>query len=97
MKLASEETVRKRIDDALRESVPDDATRADIAFHMTDWRTDLEEIIRLYSEDEISGEEVENTVFGFLIHVPNHVAAAKKLIGLGPMEDIFGVGVKDNE
>jgi hypothetical protein len=27
-----------------------------------------------------------------LAHVPNHVAAAKKLVGLGPMEDAFEVG-----
>ena len=31
--------------------------------------------------------------FSSLAHVPDHVAAAKKLAGVGPIEDIFGVGV----
>ena len=38
-------------------------------------------------------EEVRASIIQFLTHVPNHLAAAKKLIGLGPIEDVFGVGV----
>ena len=29
----------------------------------------------------------------FLAYVPNHVAAAQKIVGLGPMKDIFEVGI----
>ena len=65
-----------------------------IAFHMTDWKEDLEELVELYERvEQLSDEQIRKVVIGFLAHVPNHVAAAKKLIGLGPIEDIFEVGV----
>jgi hypothetical protein len=43
--------------------------------------------------DAFTNDQVFDIVLRFLAHVPNHVAAAKKLAGLGPIEDIFGVGV----
>ena len=66
----------------------------DIGFHMTDWDTDVDELIALYENpDAFTNDQIVDIVIRFLAHVPNHVAAAKKLVGLGPMEDIFGVGV----
>jgi hypothetical protein len=41
----------------------------------------------------LSNDQIVDIVIRFLAHVPNHVAAAKKLVGLGPMEDIFEVGI----
>ena len=66
----------------------------DIAFHMTDLEDDLNQILKLYQESEqLKDEEIRRIIIKFLAHVPNHVAAAKKLAGLGPIEDIFNVGV----
>jgi hypothetical protein len=67
---------------------------ADIAFHMTDWKENLLDMVQLYEHaGELSNDQVQNMVIVFLAHVPNHVAAAKKLAGLGPIEDIFQAGV----
>jgi len=66
----------------------------DIGFHMTDWDSDVDELIALYEDpDAFSNDQIVDIVIRFLAHVPNHVAAAKKLVGLGPMEDIFEVGI----
>ena len=66
----------------------------DIAFHMTDWADDVDAIVGLYEQAEVlKDEEIRMVVIRFLAHVPNHVAAAKKIIGLGPIEDVFRVGV----
>ena len=83
-----------RISAALVESGVEPAVASEIGFHMTDWYSDLVELHRLLDNvDQISGQEISSTVIRFLAHVPNHVAAAKKLVGLGPIEDVFGVGV----
>ena len=66
----------------------------DIAFHMTDWDHNLEDMMRLYEEQEsLSDDEIIDIIIQFLAHVPEHVAAAKKLAGVGPITDIFEVGV----
>ncbi len=64
----------------------------DIAFHMTDWDDDLEVLNALYEQPEKYGhDEIRRAVLKLLAHVPNHLAAAKKLGGLGPIEDISSV------
>ena len=66
----------------------------DIAFHMTDWDHNLEDMMRLYEEQEsLSDDEIIDIIIQFLAHVSEHVAAAKKLAGVGPITDIFEVGV----
>ena len=66
----------------------------DIAFHMTDWDHNLEDMMRLYEEQEsLSDDEIIDIIIQFLAHVPEHGAAAKKLAGVGPITDIFEVGV----
>ena len=66
----------------------------DVAFHMTDWDHNVDDLLRIYKEaGRISNDEIVKIVLEFLAHVPNHVAAAKKLAGLGPIEDVFEVGV----
>jgi len=66
----------------------------DIAFHLTDWDHNVDDLLRLYEEpDPFSDDEVVRILMEFLAHVPNHLAAAKKLAGLGPIEDVFEVGV----
>jgi len=90
--------LRDRITKAFSDSVEEPEIARDIAFHMTDWDDDLEEIVELYARPEVfSDDEIRKIIIGFLAHVPNHVAAAKKLIGLGPIEDVFQVGVLEED
>jgi glutamate mutase epsilon subunit len=94
MKLKSAEKVHTNIARAIQDSLTSQETANEIAFHMTDWRDDLQTLIKLYDENYIlSDEEISAIIHQFLAHVPNHLAAAMKLIGYGPIEDIFDVGV----
>ena len=92
------ERVKERIVVALTEAEFPPETARDIAFHITDWDHNLEDLIRVYDmNQEIDNDRVLDIVIEFLVHVPNHVAAAKKLIGVGPMEDIFEVGILEED
>lgn len=92
--MESAERVRNRIATAFASSGLSPEVVDGIAFHMTDWKQDLEELVRLYEKsDLLADDEVRKILIRFLAHVPNHVAAAKKLTGLGPVEDVFGAGV----
>lgn len=86
--------LRKVIARAFAALIEDPKIASEIAFHMTDWDNDLKDLLELYeSPSSFSDDEIQDRLFGFLIHVPNHVAAAKKLAGLGPVQDVFEVGV----
>jgi hypothetical protein len=69
---------------------------------MTDWLVDLE---RYYDfcvhPEKYDAQEINKLLMDFLIHVPNHVAAASKLLTGIPVSDVFGVGAvegkSDNE
>jgi hypothetical protein len=65
----------------------------DIAFHMTDWLSDLEAFADFCERpNEFSDEKISRILINFLVHAPNHIAAAAKLYTDEPVEDIFGVG-----
>lgn len=86
--------IRQKIFDAFREIEPTKSVAADIAFHLTDWLTDLEDLQNIYSNIEnISNDEVITFIYNFLAHVPNHLNAAMKLSGIGEVEDVFQVGI----
>jgi hypothetical protein len=88
------QALKTKLTTAFATSMDLSSVAADIAFHMTDWDHNLDDLIRLYEQPEaFSDEEVVDMVIRFLAHVPNHVAAAKKLVGIGPIEDVFQVGV----
>lgn len=91
--------VSERIVAALTNAEIPSETAGDIAFHMTDWDHNLEELMKVYDmSQELDNDRVSEIVIEFLAHVPNHVAAARKLIGIGPIEDTFEVGVlKEDE
>jgi hypothetical protein len=73
-------------------SLPEDCIARDIAFHLTDWGADAAFIVALQLFPErFTAAEIESGVEHFLIHAPNHVAAAAVLSG-HPVEDIFDVG-----
>ncbi|MGI9262770.1 MAG: hypothetical protein ACR2QR_12075 [Woeseiaceae bacterium] len=68
-------------------------TRHDIAFHMTDWLADLEEWhTYCQSPETLDAEQTIELLIRFLVHVPNHLAAASKLLTNIPVTDIFEVG-----
>jgi len=72
--------------------------RREIAFHMTDWLEDLEEWTAFCnSPDGLDSDAISELLIGFLIHVPNHVAAASKLMTGIPVSDIFEVGAVESD
>jgi len=93
--------VRERIRRICTEYENLSATDAnDVAFHMTDWVDDLQDFYRLAAEpDGFTDDEARELMIRFLLHVPNHVAAAAKLFTGIPVTDVFGVGatVEENE
>ena len=77
--------------------VPVDKAR-EIAFHMTDWLSDLSAWQRFCeAPSSQSSDEVLDLLTKFLIHVPEHVAAANKLMNGFSIQDIFEVGVLTDE
>ncbi|PCI08237.1 hypothetical protein COB72_08645 [bacterium] len=65
----------------------------DSGFHMVDWLDDLEAFYSFcQNPDSFSDDELETMLINFLIHVPNHLAAAAKIYADSPVSDIFGVG-----
>jgi len=70
---------------------------ADIAFHLSDWSADAAFIVALHLFPErFTVDDVKRGVVSFLLHAPNHVAAAAKLAG-HPIEDVFGLGTLSEE
>jgi len=70
---------------------PDERRAREISFHLSDWASDAAFIvaIQLFPE-RFTADEIADGVESFLIHAPNHVAAAAVLSGHAT-EDIFGV------
>jgi len=69
------------------------AIARDVAFHMTDWLDDLRSYYEFCEAPErLSTEAAEKMLIAFLIHVPNHIAAASKLLLDIPVADVFEVG-----
>jgi hypothetical protein len=88
------EVVRARIAEvARREMELSGADAAAVAFHMTDWLDALDAYFRFCAAPGVmSDAEVGKLLTEFLVHVPNHVAAASKLYTNLPVTDVFGVG-----
>jgi hypothetical protein len=94
------EAIRKRISDAYEAADWNLSPKVcwDIGFHMADWLKDYEELGKVFDiSQNLSGEEIRDIIAQFLIHAANHIAAAKKLAGYGPMEDIFGAGIFEED
>ena len=69
-----------------------DQTAFDVAFHLSDWTSDAAFLLAAHLFPErFTREEIAEGVDSFLLHAPNHVAAAAKLSG-HPISDIFEVG-----
>lgn len=89
------EKIRDRIEAAFFEEFEMPRSKAkDIAFHMTDWTDDIQELAGIFSDiDRIDNEQLTSFILRFLAHVPNHLNAAKKLSGIGMVEDVFNAGI----
>lgn len=65
----------------------------EVAFHLTDWLEDLEAFVGFCrSPDSYTPAQVDALLLAFLLHAPNHLAAAAKLYAGSPVSDVFGVG-----
>jgi hypothetical protein len=70
----------------------------DVAFHMTDWLEDLEAYSEFCRDPQaLSREKAGKLLLQFLIHVPNHLAAASRLYADIPVTDVFGVGATTDD
>jgi len=69
-----------------------------IAFHLSDCQEDLIEMAgMLTSASHQTDEQIRESIIRFLAHVPDHLAAARKLIGLGAVSDVFGVNALEDD
>lgn len=93
------EVVRARIAEvARRDAELPDSVADDVAFHMTDWLDDLQAFSRFCADpSSLSDSEVSELLTDFLVHVPNHVAAAGKLYTGVPVTDIFQIVATSEE
>jgi len=90
------QTVQSKIAGAFAASGISADSARDIAFHLTDWRSNLEAMTKIWEQaDRMSDNEITELLYAFLTHVPEHVAAATKLSDCGSIRDIFEVGVCD--
>ena len=68
----------------VRESVPEheyEEMKRDFIFHMTDWRDDAEQLVKLLSlPDEWDTESATTFIAGFLYHVVPHLKNARELL-----------------
>lgn len=66
----------------------------DVAFHMTDWLHDLHDLLDVLDpHSRPTDAEVTKVLRDFLVHVPEHVAAAAKLYLSRGICDTFGLSV----
>lgn len=96
--LENEIKIQQRIQTAFEEMGETTSVAHDIAFHMTDWLSDIKDLQEVYSNIEnLSTDEITAFVYKFLAHVPNHLNAAMKLSGIGKVEDVFNVGIFEDD
>ena len=93
------QAIRARIAEVARRDMElSDAVAHDVAFHMTDWLDDLDAYSRFCADpSSMSDAEVGEMLTGFLVHVPNHLAAAGKLYTGVPVTDIFQIGATSED
>ena len=74
----------------------DDAV--DVGFHMYDWLSDLEKFWAFTQDpDSLTLKELDTMLTNFLIHAPNHIAAAAKLYTGDGLVDVFEVGIFEDD
>ncbi|CAN5384916.1 hypothetical protein BH10ACI2_BH10ACI2_19590 [soil metagenome] len=94
----NESRVQTRIQKAFEDLGLPKSAAYDIGFHMTDWFGDIQEMESVFgSSNDATDDEVIEFVMKFLAHVPNHLNAAHKLSGFGKLDDVFGVGIFEDD
>ena len=89
----SDKEIRNKIESSLKACKYSKRKRQDIAFHMVDWLDDFSELYQFYrNPKKYKANEVEKLLLDCLVHVPNHIAAAAKLMTEIGVSDIFEVG-----
>ena len=74
------------------------STAKEVAFHMTDWLDDLEALIAFFRDPgALPSSRAAEVLTSFLVHAPNHIAAAAKLYTGFPVCDVFQVGALHND
>jgi hypothetical protein len=87
-------TAQQTIAQALADEHPARVAR-DIAFHLTDWQSDAAFIVAvILFPERFTPDDIRNGVERFIVHAPNHAAAAAKLGGF-PVSDVFEIGAID--
>ena len=90
--------IAKRIEEACIDLGLNKKDAWDVGFHMTDWIEDQIALAELYRNIETANnDDIQSVLMRYLAHVSEHVAAAKKLIGVGSVVDVFEVGIHDQE
>lgn len=75
-----------------------DRQKRDIVFHLTDWLSDLEKwSVFCENPSQYSADEARHILYCILVHIPEHIAAAAKLLMNQPVRDIFNVGATTEE
>ena len=83
----------RKIESALLARGENSFVASEVAFQMTDWLDDLNALADLFSgRTRWTPERVEEILTAFLVHVPNHIAAASKVLCDLEVDDIFQVG-----
>ena len=89
---------RNRIENYAKTRGLSEEAAMDVAFHIYDWLEDLERFIAYTKDSEsFDDDQLDDMLRGFLIHAPNHIAAAAKLFTGYGVKDIFGVGVCNDD
>ena len=68
------------------------AKAEEAAFHLSDWILDLRELNALFASSRWNPVRAQKVIRGFLVHVPNHVVAAHRIILDDPVTDVFEIG-----
>ncbi len=94
MKTFDEKLIQQRIESvACKELGLSPQVAKQVAFHMTDWLDDLSAFSNFCANPvSLSDEAAQKMLMNFLLHVPNHLAAATKLYTGGPVKDVFEIG-----
>jgi hypothetical protein len=88
-KLTIEQLLGKAYDNYCFDQTAQD--RMDFVFHMTDWKSDLGKLFRLYNDPgSMSRKEAHDAVSGFLLHAPWHLNAAYRLLWGYEVPNPFG-------
>ncbi len=95
----NERQIQQRIQKAFEKEMEMPSRIAyDISFHMTDWLSDVKDLLDVYSNiDNLSDDEITDFVIGFVAHAPNHLNAAMKLTGMGPVRDVFDANIFEED